>query len=116
MDRAWIEYTEDFVYASGILDRYVKGNITAERALTATSSVYLLNSRTLFELQDMEPPEKYANYYDLTLQTLTTFQDYLWSLGKYFETTDTKYAALSSNYYNMTSNLAQRGLEEAMFI
>jgi|GEM_PF-3239332 len=116
MDRVWMEYTEDFVYTSGILDRYVHGNITAERAMTATMSIYLLNSKTMSALQGIEPEEKYANYYDITVQTLTTFQDYLWSLGKYYETTDPKYAALSSDSYNLTSSYAQKGLEEAMFV
>jgi hypothetical protein len=112
----WLQYSDDFVYASNILDRYVKNNTSNERAMVATASLYILNSRNLKTITSIKPPEKYSNYHNDTMAAFYYFEEYLSNIARYYETGKSNYVTEALQYYNLTTTSRDKALEEALMI
>lgn len=112
LNEARRDYNENVIYSASILDRFVRGNLTNENAMTATSAVFLLTSRTVDKVEKISPTDKYANYHEYTLNALTNLEDYLWLMMKYFQTNNRDYARQASDSFNMSVYYYDKGIEE----
>ncbi len=96
----WNMYSEDLIYASQILDEFVKNNISSRNAMMATTSVYILDSITASNVDKVNPPEKFILLHRDTAQAFNYLEGYLWNLAKYYETGAGKYASIARDSFN----------------
>jgi hypothetical protein len=108
LGRTWSQYNEDLNQSSFILNEFVKKNITNSEAMTATTSLYVLNSFTLEQMNREKPPNRYEINHNSTLRALEALRLYLWNMAKFYETNRISYAIdarenfnSSLYYYNM---------------
>jgi len=112
----WLQYSDDFVYASNILDRYVKNNTSSEKAMVASLSLYMLSLKDLNTIESIKPPEKYANYHNETREAFYYFEEYLLNIARYYETGKSVYVAEALQYYNLTTASRDKALDESIMI
>jgi hypothetical protein len=111
-DGILIEFNEDLNYSSSVLNSFVKGNISRERALTSTTSVYVMNIHNINTVLRVEPSEKFSKYHNYLTLMLTDFQMYLWNLAKFYETNNGNYALRAREMYNSTTENYDNALQE----
>lgn len=93
-------YRDDLNYSSEILDEYVKKNISNREAFVSTVSIFALVSQNVEEVTRLQPPEKYKDHHDRSLQALLNLKWYIWSLAKFYETNNVIYASKAREYFN----------------
>ena len=109
------QYYEDYESSSRILSDYVKKNLTEWEALDHTASIYMLNSRTLDDAKNMNPPKIYSNYHNHVLNALLELQNYLWNLSKFYETNNAAYVLEARKSYNLSSSYYASGRNDSRF-
>ena len=109
---AWNMYNEDLVYASQILDEFVKKNISSRNAMMATTSAYVLDSITASNVAKTNPPEKFILLHRDTTQAFNYLQSYMWNLAKYYETGEGKYATVARNSFNSSIQFKEKADEK----
>jgi hypothetical protein len=114
LNASWQQYAQDFSYGSQILDKFAKNNITSNEALYATASILALTSKTIDDLNKVQPPKNLVAYHNNTLQSFIYLKEFLWDLSKYYETKDKKYAIDAKESLNKTSDYHERSIEEAL--
>jgi hypothetical protein len=62
LNSTWAQYQEDLNYSSVILAKFLKKNITGRDAMIATTSLFLLTSQTLANLNKLRPPKKVCGF------------------------------------------------------
>ena len=111
---AWIQYREDILYSSSILDEFVEGKITNREAMITTTSIIVLTSRTIEIVNKMNPPAKYVKYHDYTANALEQLEEYLWCMSKFYETGGRNYILDASTSYNNSIYYYEKAIEESM--
>lgn len=114
--QGWNQYVQDINYSSYILNSYVNNNFTGRQALTLTTSVFILNSKSLSDIERIEPQKEYADFYNYTLNGMKYFNSYLWNLGKYYETTDVAYIIKARSEFNQSQEYYKKARVEVDFI
>jgi len=113
-NQAWIQYSEDLIASSEILDDFVNKNITRREAMVQTIGVYLLTFQATNNINSMTPPENYADYHNYTVNTLVNLQWYLWNMAKFYETNNSGYAIVARDDFNYTKSWREKAIEEKM--
>ena len=94
------QFSEDLNQSSYILDEFVRKNISGRDAMIATSSLFVMTSHTMENVEDSAPPEKYLIYHNNTLQGLGALREYLWNMAKFYETNKISYAIRARDNFN----------------
>ncbi len=119
-NKMWSLYSEDLLYSSNILNAYTKNNISSREALSATISVFVLNSQTTSAITEAiagaKPPAKYAKYHNSTVAAISSLQDYLLSLAKFYETGNIEYAVAARNLFNESIEHHDEAIEAAILM
>ena len=113
LNSTWAQYYEDLNYSSVVLAQFVRKNITGREAMIATTSLSILTSQTLANLNKSRPAKKYADSYNNTVLALTNLGRYIWNISKYYETEKASYAINARESYNNTSYYFERARERS---
>jgi len=114
LNSTWAQYQEDLNYSSVILTQFVKKNITEREAMIATTSLLLLASQTLANLNKLRPAKRYADSYNDTILALSNLGKYMWNISKYYETEKASYAINARENYNNSSYYFERAREKIL--
>jgi hypothetical protein len=116
MEVVRIQYLEDLNYSSYILDEFVNKKIDAKEAMTSTTTLFILTSKTVDMVDQMEPPAKFVEYQRLIQLALINLEGYLWNMIKFYETNRRVYAIQAHDNFNKSSSYyreAARSLPKA---
>lgn len=116
MTMAWSQYTGHSKYSAKTLDEFLKRNISSNEAMYTLTSLYILQSKTINNINLLEPPKEYANYHNNTLNAMTYLREYLWDLAMYCETRDGYYATQGLENYNESTKFAEKVGDDAFFL
>ncbi|MDF0593685.1 hypothetical protein P0O24_08820 [Methanotrichaceae archaeon M04Ac] len=107
-----VQYNEDLGYSSDILDEFVKKNITNRDAVMVTMAILVLASRTKDAASRIDPPDDYVKYHFYVQRSLDYLEEYLWNMGKFYETGNNAYAILARDAFNLSVYYYERSIEE----
>jgi len=107
-----VQYNEDLGYSSDILDEFVKKNMTNRDAMMATTSILVLASRTKDAASRIDPPDDYVKYHFYVQRSLDYLEEYLWNMGKFYETGNNAYAIRAREGFNLSIFYYERSIEE----
>jgi hypothetical protein len=93
---------EDSAFSSAILTKYAEKNITDNEALALTMAVYNVITHAKDMLSSFSPPKKYEEYHKNILSLMTCSQNYLWNMGRFYETHKVDYVRQARNSYNLS--------------
>jgi hypothetical protein len=79
--------------------------------MVASTSLYVLTSHTLNSINQTQPPKKYATYFNFTIRALENLEEYLWNMGKFYETSKTDYAITARMNFNTSMYYYEKGRE-----
>jgi len=113
---ALFDYTNDLNYSSQVLNEYVNESISDSEAIQSIMAVYMLAGRTESNIARVEPPAKYANFHNYTLNAVVNFRLYLWNLAKFIETKHIQYGVEAQTYLNASSDYRQKALDESVLV
>jgi flagellar hook-basal body complex protein FliE len=105
------QFNDDLNQSSFILDEYIRKNISRRDAMVASTSLYVLTSHSLDSINQTQPPKKYATYFNFTIHALENLKDYLWNMGKFYETSKTDYAITARINFNDSMYYYEKGRE-----
>jgi hypothetical protein len=105
------QFNDDLNQSSFILDEYIRKNISRRDAMVASTSLYVLTSHSLDSINQTQPSKKYATYFNFTIQALENLKDYLWNMGKFYETSKTEYAITARINFNDSMYYYEKGRE-----
>ncbi len=114
--RDWNDFVENLNYSSDILNESVHGSLPYRDAMVLTSTLLVLNSNAMAELQGVNPGEEYADFHSATLNAMAYFNTYLFNMAKFYETEDGKYVSVARENFNMSQAYYTRGKSEAEFL
>ena len=111
LQQALGQFRDDLNQSSFILDEFIRKNISRRDAMVASTSLYVLTSHSLDSINQTQPPKKYATYFNFTIQALENLRDYLWNMGKFYETSKTDYALDARIKFNDSMYYYEKGRE-----
>lgn len=105
------QFNDDLNQSSLILDEFIRKNISKRDAMVASASLYVLTSHSLDSINQTQPPKKYTTNFDFTIRALENLKDYLWNMGKFYETSKTDYAINARINFNDSMYYYEKGRE-----
>jgi hypothetical protein len=105
------QYNDDLNQSSIILDEFIKKNISNRDAMVASTSLYALSYHSLNSINQTQPPKKYANNFNSTIRAIENLEEYLWNMGKFYETSKTSYAITARLNFNASMHYYEKGRE-----
>jgi hypothetical protein len=105
------QFNDDLNESSFILDEFIRKNISSKDAMVASTSLYVLTSHSLNSINQTQPPKKYATYFNFTIRALENLEEYLWNMGKFYETSKTGYAITARMNFNTSMYYYEKGRE-----
>lgn len=114
--KSWNTFVENFDYQGEILNRTVNSNMSYDEAMVSTVAILVLNSQALAEAEKINPGDKYAEFLNYTINSMTYFDIYLYNMAKLFETRDGKYSRIGRDAFNISMDYYTEGKKEAEFI
>ena len=114
--RNWNRFIENFDSQGEVLNGTITGNITYREAMSAITSILVLNSQELAETEMANPGEEYLDFHSYTVDAMRSFNAYLYNIAKYFETRDGRYAATAGTAFNLTVEYYNKGRDEVEFL
>ena len=105
------QFNDDLNQSSLILDEFIKKNISSRDAMIASTSLYVLTSHSLNSINQTQPPKKYATNFNFTIRALENLEEYLWNMGKFYETGKIGYAITARINFNTSMNYYEKGRE-----
>ena len=113
---ALFDYTNDLNYSSQILDGYVNKSISNSEAIQSVMAIYTMAGRTESNMARVEPPAKYAEFHNYTLNAVEYFRLYLWNLAKFLETKYPVYGVEAQSYLNKSLDYRQKAIDESLLV
>jgi len=110
----WIQYNEDVLYSSSILDKFMDGELTNREAMVTTASTIVLTSQTIETVNKMNPPAKYVKYHNYTANALEQLEKHLWCMSKFYETGKRNYILEAGTSFNSSIYYYEKAIEESM--
>jgi hypothetical protein len=80
--------------------------------MAASTSLYLLTSHSLNSFNRTQPPKEYANYSNFAIRALKNLDDYLWNMGKFYETSKIGYAITARMNFNASMYYYEKARKE----
>ncbi len=114
--KGWNNFIENLNYSSDVLNETINGNTTFGEAMNSFTSLFVLNSQALADLEKVKPDEKYADFQNYTINAMTYFNGYLENMAKFFETKDGNYVLAARNLFNESQASYAEAKKEAEFI
>ena len=105
------QFNDDLNQSSLILDEFIRKNISSRDAMVASTSLYVLTSHSLSSINQTQPPKKYVTYFNFTIRALENLEEYLWNMGKFYETSKTGYAITARMNFNTSMYYYEKGRE-----
>jgi len=105
------QFNDDLNQSSFVLDEFIRKNISRRDAMVSTTSLYVLTSHSLDSINKTQPSKKYATYFNFTIHALENLRDYLWNMGKFYETSKTDYAITARINFNDSMYYYEKGRE-----
>jgi hypothetical protein len=113
---AWNQYTGYSKYSAKTLDEFLKRNISSNEAMYTLTSLYVLQSKAIDDVNRLKPPKEYADYHNNTLNAMAYLREYLWDIAMYCETRERYYAIQGLGNYNQSVKFAEKVSEDAFFL
>jgi hypothetical protein len=113
--QGWNQYMENLNYSSDMVDLFMKKNITNEEAMHLDASLMTLNAYTISAYETIQPSDDREKFHGFALEAMNHFQDYLFNMGKFFETNDGTYLLVARDYFNQTQDSYVKGKAESEF-
>lgn len=114
--RIWNSFVENLNYSSVVLNQSVHGNLSRRDAMVLMTTLLVLNTQSLSELESIETDEKYADFQNYTIGAMRTFNGYLFNMAKFFESDEVIYVLRAREWFNASQEYYTKGREEAEFI
>ncbi|MGB9901826.1 hypothetical protein [Methanothrix sp.] len=112
----WDSFVENLNYSSDVLNQTVHGGMTYEDAMVLMTTIFILNSQALVEVEKLEPGERYLDFKDCTVNAMRSFNGYLLNMAKFFETKNIRYVMAARDRFNTTQEYYLKGLHKAGLI
>jgi flagellar hook-basal body complex protein FliE len=105
------QFNENLNQSSFILDQFIRKKISRRDAMVASTALYVLNSHSIDSINLTKPTKKYVTYFNFTIHALENLRDYLWNMGKFYETSKTDYAITARINFNDSMYYYEKGRE-----
>lgn len=80
--------------------------------MMATTSILALASRTKDAASRIDPPDDYIKYHFYVQRSLDYLEEYLWNMGKFYETSNNAYAIRAREAFNLSVYYYETSIEE----
>ncbi|MDH7596392.1 MAG: hypothetical protein QHG98_01425 [Methanothrix sp.] len=112
----WDSFVENLNYSSDVLNQTVHGGMTYEDAMVLMTTIFILNSQALVEVEKLDPGERYLDFKNCTVNAMRSFNGYLLNMAKFFETKNIRYVMAARDRFNTTQEYYLKGSHEAELI
>jgi len=105
------QFNDDLNESSFILDEFHKKEYFEQRCNGCKYVIVCTNFPYLEFYQSDTTTKKYATYFNFTIRALENLEEYLWNMGKFYETSKTDYAITARMNFNTSMYYYEKGRE-----